>query len=231
MSSSWESVTIDNCVIVIKSGSAVTNLHKELRQAYEIIFRLLQKGIEQLDKNVFPTLPANICIETQEKGEELWAKVTFDGNLVIFDDRFDGCQIFDATGNITCRKCLTIVADELTTNSTFFKASYPVIIIHVKITPNQNLASNLIFELSHSLELLTESICEGDDLGFENRPVIRQAVITKTKLSSTDSRSKFCIDNHLISDREQTCFFSNRAGMIKCDNCQFVYHYKYWKTK
>lgn len=231
MSSSWESVTIDNCVIVIKSGSAVTNLHKELRQAYEIIFRLLQKGIEQLDKNVFPTLPANICIETQEKGEELWAKVTFDGNLVIFDDRFDGCQIFDATGNITCRKCLTIVADELTTNSTFFKASYPVIIIHVKITPNQNLASNLIFELSHSLELLTESICEGDDLGFENRPVIRQAVITKTKLSSTDSRSKFCIDGHLISDREQTCFFSNRAGMIKCDNCQFVYHYKYWKTK
>ena len=225
--SNYSTVCIDDCVIVIKSGSEVTNLHKELRQAYEIIFYILQHGFDHIDEKDIPKLPATICIETKEREKELWAKVTF-GSCVLFEDVFAGNQIFDDLGNITCKSCSEIVSVELPPESNHFKARFPVILIHVKIVPHRHLRSNLISELSESLEVITQGICDGDDIEFDTKAPIRQAVITKLMSSSTKSIARICLDGESTSYVDQMYFFSTPEGLLSCDNCNFKYNWRFF---
>ena len=120
-------LNIDDCVIVIKSGLSATNLHKELRQPYKIIFYILQHRFDHIDEKDIPKLPSSICIETQEKENKLWAKFTLDRSCILFVGQFVGNQIFDALGNITCKSCFKIISVELP-QSNHFKAHYPVIL-------------------------------------------------------------------------------------------------------
>ena len=225
--SNFSTLSIEDCVIVIKSGSEVTTLHKALRQAYEIIFYILQHGFDHIDEKDIPKLPATICIETKEREKDLWGKVTF-GSCVLFEDIIAGNQIFDSLGNITCKNCEEIVSVELPSESNHFKARFPVILIHVKIVPHRHLRSNLISELSESLEVITQGICDGDDIEFDTKPPIRQAVITKQMNTNEKSIARICLDGESTSYVDQMYFFSELGGMIACDNCDYKYNWRYF---
>ena len=209
---------LSECVIVIKSGEAVTTLHKEIRQAFEVVTKLGNESwIFKIPR------PNRVYIETYKKECELWIKIVFDGNYVLCDMKFPPNSIFDLEGRIKCRQCKELL-DLNAENSSQFPARFPRIVIHVKRQqPTFVLRTTLKIELCEALELLTHSF-----FNKSNSALVKQAIFTKTipKSGNAERLAKVVlIDNpeDVIFDGEQINEFSTVYGKIRCHKCEFTY--------
>lgn len=221
---------LSECVIVIKSGEESTSLHKEIRQAYEVVIRLAKEN------PIFVSTPnpTRVFIETYKKEDELWIKIVFDGHYVLCDIKCPPNSIFDLEGNIKCRHCEQTIDVTLPKSSRLFEARFPRIVIHVKRQPEENpsiqpaylVKTSLHLELIECLELLIQSICEGCDESYHTP--IKHAIFTK--LIPKDDKNDPRLAKVFIEDPEDPLFegeqmngISTITGYVECDHCGFTF--------
>ena len=221
-------IDLSQCVIVLKSCAEETTLHKELRQVYEVVAKLVTASA---NFDGIPKKPTQVFIETYRKPEcnDLWIKIFVDGTFLLCDVKCPSPRIFDFDGNIRCPSCSKII-DVTLPSSPHFAATHPRIVIHVKqetqanvSEPTYDLQTSLLIAIANSLEVLVQCICEGWDLYYKESIV--QAVITQVvpEDTDTDHQVKLVIDCEENYNGRQMNVFSDFDGYILCDICGLKY--------